>query len=204
MTRFRDGLVSLILIFQSIVQHWGFYRNIWDLKIINLNRVTQIYFVHRIIYALALGAVKISVAGMYFRILEGRSFRYALWATQVLNVLVIVSFLISLGFACIPLRAYWAYTYDVTDSVCPDFWDWGGYYMAFNLILDVVLIALPSGYVWRTLMDLKTKIGVIVVFGLGVLFVFVRFLYPLLTTKLATSSTYRSEHPKPLETGHSY
>lgn len=157
------------------MQQWGFYRNIWDLTIINLDRVTQTYFVHRIIYALALGTVKISVAGMYFRILKGLYFRYALWATQVLNVLVIVSFLVSLGFACIPLKAYWAYTFDVEGSDCPDFWDWGGYYMAFNLILDVVLIALPSGYVWRTMMDLKTKIGVIVVFGLGVLYVLISF-----------------------------
>lgn len=151
-------------------EHYGFYRNVWALDIKNLDRVTIVFFVYEIIYCLALGLTKISIAFMYFRILEGRKYAIMLWGTQVLNVLVICSFLIGLFLSCKPLARYWIYSYD-TGGECSDLWDWGGYYLAFNLLLDIWLIAIPSSYVCKTSLDQRTKGAVIAMFCLGIVWV---------------------------------
>lgn len=142
----------------------------WTLNIRNLDRVTITFFVFEIIYCFALGMIKISITFMYFRILEGRRWKYVLWVTQVFNVLVISSFLIGLFLSCKPLARYWASSYDAGGN-CPDLWNWNGYYLAFNLFLDVWLIAIPSSYVWKTSMERRNKIAVIAMFCLGLMYV---------------------------------
>lgn len=140
----------------------------WTLNIRNLDRVTITFFVFEIVYCFALGMTKISITFMYFRILEGRWWKYVLWGTQVFNVLVIGSFLIGLFLSCKPLAEYWASSWDAGGN-CPDLWNWNGYYLAFNLFLDVWLIAIPSSYVWKTSLERRSKIAVIAMFCLGLM-----------------------------------
>lgn len=83
-------------------------------------------------------------------------------------MLLICSFLIGLFVSCTPLPRYWIYSYDIVGT-CSDVWDWGGYYMGLNLLLDIWLIVLPSQYVWKAVMDRRTKLGVIAMFGLGLM-----------------------------------
>lgn len=130
--------------------------------------MTIAFFVYEIIYCLALGFTKISITFMYFRILEGRKYTIILWGTQVLNVLVICSFLIGLFLSCQPLDRYWIYSYTI-DGKCSDLWDWDGYYLSFNLFIDIWLIAIPSSYVWKTLLDWRKKLAVIAMFCLGLM-----------------------------------
>lgn len=135
-----------------------------------LNNVTIVFFVYSIFYCMALGTIKMSIAFMYFRILEGKRWKVVLWATQVLNVLVIISFLIGLFLSCHPLQRYWIYTYE-TYGECSDLWDWGGYYVGFNLFLDIWLMVIPSTYVFRTNLTRRMKISVVAMFCLGILYV---------------------------------
>lgn len=135
------------------------------------DHVTEVFFAYSIVYCTALGFTKISIAFLYFRILEGKIYRWLLWGTQIFNVLLILSFLIGLFLSCDPLPRYWIYSYDIVGT-CSDVWDWGGYYMGLNLLLDIWLIVLPSQYVWKVVMDRRTKLGVIAMFALGVVSVF--------------------------------
>lgn len=117
---------------------------------------------------LQLGFTKISIAFLYFRVLDGKIYRWLLWITQIFNVLLILSFLIGLFLSCDPLPRYWIYSYDIVGT-CSDVWDWGGYYMGLNLLLDIWLIILPSQYVWKTVLDKRTRFGVLTMFGLGLM-----------------------------------
>ncbi|CAN8100488.1 unnamed protein product [Discula destructiva] len=150
----------------SLMQYYGFYKNVYSGEIVGLDHITEVFFAYSIIYCTALGFTKISITFLYFRILDGKLYRWLLWCTQVFNVLLICSFLIGLFLSCNPLPRYWIYSYDIVGT-CSDVWDWGGYYMGLNLLLDIWLITLPSHYVWRAVLDRRTKIGVIAMFCLG-------------------------------------
>lgn len=41
--------------------------------------------------------------------------------------------------------------------------------MGLNLLLDIWLIILPSQYVWKTVLDKRTRLGVFMMFGLGLM-----------------------------------
>lgn len=151
-------------------ENYGLYTNVYDLDIHNLDRVTITFFVYEIVYCLALGMTKISIAFMYFRILEGRWWSRVLWATQALNVLTILSVLIGLFLSCHPLDVYWASSWDAGGN-CPDLWLWNGYSLGLNLFLDVWLIAIPSSYVWKTNLAWRSKFAVIGMFCLGLMYV---------------------------------
>lgn len=47
--------------------------------------------------------------------------------------------------------------------------------MGLNLLLDIWLIILPSHHVWKAVMDQRTKLGVISMFGLGLMCVYLVF-----------------------------
>lgn len=115
-----------------------------------------------------MGTTKIAIVFLYFRILEGHKIRMLLWATQVANFLIMISFIIALGLSCRPIWAYWAYSYDVDGSTCPDLWDTRGFYTGLNLALDVWIIMVPVYTISRLQLDTKSKLGVISMFCLGV------------------------------------
>lgn len=132
-----------------------------------LDHVTEVFFFYEIVYCLSLGITKMSIAFLYFRILDRKIYRWLLWITQIFNVLVMLAFLIILFLSCTPIQRYWISSYEI-EGTCSGFvWEWGGAYMGLNLLLDVWLIALPSHYVWKTVMDFRTKMGVVFMFAMG-------------------------------------
>lgn len=150
------------------VEHYGFYENVYNGNVHNLDSSSICFFVFKALYALSMGWSKIAIVFLYFRILEGRKSHLVLWATQAANLLVMCSFIVALPNACKPLHAYWAYSFDVPDAVCLDLWDWHGFYTGFNLALDVWLIIVPVYTISKLQLDRKTKLGVISMFCLGV------------------------------------
>lgn len=157
---------SHLCVSEPTEEDYGLYTNVYDLDLRNLDRTTITFFVYEILYCLALGMTKISIAFMYFRILEGRWWSRVLWATQAFNVLAILSVLIGLLLSCKPLDVYWASSWDAGGN-CPDLWLWNGYSLGLNLFLDVWLIAIPSTYVWKTNLARRSKFAVTGMFCLG-------------------------------------
>lgn len=119
----------------ALEQYYGFYKNVWSGVITGLDHVTEVFFAYEIVYCTALGFTKMSIAFLYFRILDGKLYRWLLWITQAFNVLLMISFLVGLFLSCNPLPRYWIYSWDIVGT-CSDVWDWGGYYMGLNLILE--------------------------------------------------------------------
>lgn len=129
----------------------------------------MVFFAFQLLYGPALGLTKMSVAFMYFRILQDRRMHIVLWATQALNVLIIISFIISIFFACKPLAYYWTYSYAIPGGTCPDIWGYNGYYTGFNVFMDIWLIILPSHYIWKNILDPTARLGIIAMFSFGLM-----------------------------------
>lgn len=84
-----------------------------------------------------------------------------------MNVLVIISFIIGIFFACSPLDFFWTYSYEIPGGVCPDVWNGTGSYTALNILVDIWLILLPTQYVWNKLRNPRTRQAAIAMFSLG-------------------------------------
>lgn len=134
-----------------------------------LDNSARAFFAFQLIYGPAMGLTKISIAFMYFRIFQDRKMHIVLWATQVLNVLAIISATIGLFFACQPLRFYWIYSLPIPNGICEDVWMYDGCFTALNIFLDLTLILLPSQYVWNNILETRARIGIIAMFCIGLM-----------------------------------
>lgn len=150
-------------------EHYGYYRNLWSLTIPHLDTFTQVFFGASIVYGFTIGMTKMTIMFLYRRIFRlCAHITLCVWATQALNVAVMVIYTVGLFIACTPLEFYWAFAAPVTGE-CPDPIDSGGVTPGLNVALDCWMIALPLCYVWKMRVDWRDKVVVVGMFSLGLL-----------------------------------
>jgi hypothetical protein len=112
--------------------------------------------------------IKISIVFLYLRIFraQGMLVKYVIVATQIFNIIIFIIFLVGLFVACSPLDYYWSYAAPVSGT-CPDPIDRGLVYPVLNIIMDAWLLILPVSQVWTMCLSWRSKLGVLVMFGLG-------------------------------------
>lgn len=112
--------------------------------------------------------IKISIVFLYLRIFraQGVLVNSMIIVTQIFNITIFIIFLVGLFVACQPLVYYWSYAAPVSGT-CPDPIDRGLVYPILNAIMDAWLLILPTSQVWSTSLSWKSKLGVLVMLGLG-------------------------------------
>lgn len=148
--------------------HYGFLSNIWDLRINRIDDFTKVFFCYSILYSLSLAMIKISIVFLYLRIFraQGVLVNYIIVGTQVFNVIIFLIFFVGLFVACQPLNYYWSYAAPATGT-CPDPIDRGLVYPILNIIMDAWLLVLPMSQIWSMGLSWRSKMGVLAMFGLG-------------------------------------
>lgn len=164
-----DTLGLLLTETHHAESYYGFFENILTFEFWRLDDAAKAFFAFQLIYGPAIGLTKMSITFMYFRILQDHTIQVVLWMTQVLNVLVIISAVVGVFFACTPLEYYWTYSIAIPGGTCLDIWMFDGYYTALNLFLDLLLILLPSQYIWNNIIETKARIGIMLVFCVGLM-----------------------------------
>ncbi|KAJ1327431.1 alpha-methylacyl-CoA racemase [Microdochium nivale] len=139
---------------------------------INLSTIMLLAFVTQPLFLLATAATKISVCCFYLRIFVGRSMRKAIYATMILvSVWVIASFIGQI-FICTPIAG----AYDLRLAAVVKCGDRPKFFqtdVSINVILDVIVIALPLWTIWNLNMSTLDKVGISIAFlvGLGMVIV---------------------------------
>lgn len=101
-------------------------------------------------------------------------FFYACWAVLIVNTTYYIANIIATNLACIPFRAI----YDKTiPGKCLDEKALDSSSAAINLISDLTILILAQKVIWRLHISVKKKLGVSVVFAVGLLYV-LRLLLP--------------------------
>lgn len=137
-----------------------------------LIRVHQILHVGGVLYSISLPLIKASILLEWSRIFVPMGTRNAFW--WICNILVVlqlsfmVAIVFALCFACVPYQKIWDLT---TPGTCLDKTRIEIASAGINLGADIIILALPQKVIWSLQMGIKRKIGVSVVFSLGVLYV---------------------------------
>ncbi|KAJ4414490.1 hypothetical protein N0V82_007887 [Gnomoniopsis sp. IMI 355080] len=150
-------------------RRFGFGQNIWTVPPDNIDLFLKVFFSYEAIYVLALGIIKISICFLYLRIFPSRRFRVAVWATQVFNVLLVIGFIVADGFQCRPISYFWQGWDGEHEGHCVDLEAFVYSHAAFNIALDVWMLALPASQVWQLNLSMKKKAEITSMFGFGIL-----------------------------------
>ncbi|KAJ5822999.1 hypothetical protein N7447_005339 [Penicillium robsamsonii] len=147
----------------------GMRHHITDIPPENAVLIAKMLMVYQIVYYNAMVMAKFSYLAFYLRIFVSWEFRIltricmgcagAYWTGSMLQIFLI----------CTPFEKNWNPTlpgHCASQNVA--FSTIG----AFNLFTDVMIMALPIRFVWKLQMSLATKLALIGIFGLGILYVF--------------------------------
>lgn len=125
------------------------------------------------IYLLSLFGFKTSILVMYLRVFSvNKRFRYATWATMFFVCGYLLSNFWTQLFGCSPRSKYWI---PDTPGHCINYTKAGQAYGSMNIASDLLIFILPLPIVWRLQMPLKERLGVLLIFMSGLVYVMKTF-----------------------------
>ncbi|KAF6801207.1 CFEM domain-containing protein [Colletotrichum sojae] len=146
----------------------GLGKDIWTLQPDTITEFLKNMFVTQIFYISSLCLIKASIIFFYLRIFPSARFRLVLWATQGFNTSITVLYLILTFTQCDPLPLYWTDWDGQQAGACRDFNKLVLTHVGFNMFLDVWMLALPLTQLYKLNIRLRKKIGVILMFSVGI------------------------------------
>ncbi|KAF3061048.1 hypothetical protein GL218_02993 [Daldinia childiae] len=148
----------------------GFFVHQWDLRAYTLPDQAYIVFILDLVYQLSLIFAKTAILLEWARVFAPDHTRDTFfWACRflmVLNILFYVGSIISVFLTCTPLERTWKFW---VSGTCIAQRPRDIIIAAFNLALDTFILILPQGIIWTLQMNRKRKLGVSLVFSVGLL-----------------------------------
>lgn len=151
------------------VANLGLGKDIWTVPFENITAILKIYYFDEDLYLTALPLIKISILLFYLRIFPQTWFRYACFATMAACVGYGIAFLLVSVFQCQPIDLAWNHWDGEHSGKCNDINAQGWTSAALNVVLDVVVLALPMPVIAKLELNRRKKALVWLMFSTGFL-----------------------------------
>ncbi|KAG7053176.1 cfem domain-containing protein [Colletotrichum scovillei] len=165
----------------------GLGKDIWTLHDYEITYFLKLLFVLEFFYIIGLGVVKASILFFFLKIFPNRGFRRILWLMQILNMLVVLSYVILCFAQCQPFSHFWNGWDGAHEGHCVDLNRIGLSHVSLNITLDIIMLILPITQIYKLQLDRKKKIGVMAMFLVGVFLTIVSILRIKTLIAFATS-----------------
>lgn len=108
---------------------------------------------------------------LYIRIFPIRSFRRICWTIAGLNAAIFISVVLATCLICRPIT----YSFDKTipHGKCGDLDRFENYTAIVSLFADTTIVVLPMPMLWRLQMEVRKKVGISIILGMGTMSVLV-------------------------------
>ncbi|GAB1732553.1 hypothetical protein NU195Hw_g5600t1 [Hortaea werneckii] len=156
-----------LTVFSVILANLGLGKDIWKIPFENITGILKVYYFDEDLYLTALPIVKISMLCFYLRIFPNRWFKISCWVTMAACFCYGVAFLLVSVFQCRPLSYAWHHWDGEHSGTCNNINAQGWTSAAFNVILDVIVIALPLPLLAKLQLNKRKKFLVILMFSVG-------------------------------------
>ncbi|KAM5345128.1 hypothetical protein ACJ41O_010990 [Fusarium nematophilum] len=179
------SITGLVIGIEGLAGH-GLGRDVWTLTVPEISKFALYFYVMTILYFLAMSLIKLSLSLFYLNIFSGNINRYILWGTVTFNALYGIAFLLAAVFQCAPVDYYWTQYLDGSRGRCVDINALGWVNASTGVAVDVWMIAMPLSQVVHLRLHWKKKVGVVIMFLLGTLYL----PPPVLALKPVLTMTY--------------
>ncbi|KAF2234392.1 hypothetical protein EV356DRAFT_466961 [Viridothelium virens] len=162
-------LVTGLIGCMAIANGFGVHER--DIKRVhgNLQNALKYFFLYQVLYKITICFNKLAFLLLYDRIFTNSGFRKVCRVTIAVVILGTLSFLLATVFQCEPISKNWdkhAKGHCINNSVFR--WSWA----AYNTLTDLLIVFMPIPGVKHLQMSRAKKVGLIVVFGLGLFICF--------------------------------
>ncbi|KAL4796339.1 hypothetical protein BDV19DRAFT_388475 [Aspergillus venezuelensis] len=149
----------------------GLGTDLWFVPFHNITRILHLYYICESFYIASTALSKIAMLLLFLRLFPDDRFRLATKLLLVFVVLWCIGFFVSVRFRCKPIEYIWTGWDGEHDGVCFDRVAYIWAHAIINMILDVVIIGLPMPTLARLNLSIFKKVGICLIFGVGIVFV---------------------------------
>ncbi|KAF4992906.1 hypothetical protein FGRMN_6849 [Fusarium graminum] len=148
----------------------GMGLDIWTVQPQEITNFGLYFYIMTILYFTLQTFLKLSMIFFYLRIFPTRGVRRALWATVIFNCLYGLIYIIITIFQCRPIHLFWTkwQNEEHLEGSCINInymtWSSGG----LTIALDAWILSIPLSQLRKMNMDWKKKIGVGIMFSVGI------------------------------------
>jgi hypothetical protein len=126
----------------------------------------QSFFASQFFWAISIASFRLSILLLYIELFAvSRFFHWAAWGCTALVCAFFVGSIATTLALCQPVALNWDKS--ITNGHCGDEGTAELAAAAFNVALDVVIVALPLPVVWKLRLPTHKKVGISITFGLG-------------------------------------
>ncbi|GAB1319644.1 hypothetical protein MFIFM68171_09854 [Madurella fahalii] len=151
----------------------GYFVHQWDIRLRDLIPTSYHILIFGVCYSFVLPLLKVGILIEWCRMFvpHGSVTKNAFWwGCVILSFIQIgaaVATIIALNLQCIPHQAIWDFT--IPGALCFKLYNLQVSSASIQLISDVGILLLPQRVIWTLKMSWKKRMGVSVIFGLGLL-----------------------------------
>ncbi|PQE23045.1 cfem domain-containing protein [Rutstroemia sp. NJR-2017a WRK4] len=154
-------------VFSVILADNGLGKDMWTLEPKNITNILFYYFLGECFYLAAMATMKISFCLLFIRLFREKPFIYYVHGTLALSVGYGVSFVIATICQCHPISYEWTQWDGLHKGRCNNINLQGWMSAIFNIVLDLIVIALPLGKLSKLVMTFERKLTIMCMFSLG-------------------------------------
>ncbi|KAK4145172.1 uncharacterized protein C8A04DRAFT_36085 [Dichotomopilus funicola] len=157
----------------TMVKTPGYFVHQWDIRLRDLIPTSYHIFVFGVCYSFVLPLLKVSILVDWCRMFvpHGSLTKNAFWWGCVIigfvQITAGIATAVALNLQCIPHEAIWDFT--ITDAQCFKLYNLQVASASIQLASDICIFLLPQRVIWTLKMSWQKRLGVSVIFGLGLL-----------------------------------
>ncbi|KAF2471195.1 uncharacterized protein BDR25DRAFT_223412 [Lindgomyces ingoldianus] len=168
---------GLLIIFIALTR-LGFGKHTSAIPLDDLGRISKWLWWFSLVYIMGVSFVKLSIACCLLRIIQRPNYRRFLYGMlEVLLAVLTLAWFFTFIFQCVPVAAAWHSSLrppHITEGNArcmshTTYRDLGLFNSAINIATDVIFATLPIPIIWNLRVNLRTRISLIVILGLGFL-----------------------------------
>ncbi|GAW26175.1 putative ribosomal protein L36e [Rosellinia necatrix] len=162
-------IASVWTVFHSLT-FGSFFVHQWDVSVRNFLSALYGFNLLPLFYSLTLLFIKSAILLEWLSVFvpfgTRNLFFWACWALIVVNGIFYIAATFVIGFTCRPIEKYWM---PMVHGHCFDRRAFDFASSIINFILDLTMIAIPQRIIWALNMRVKRKVGLSVLFSIGIL-----------------------------------
>ncbi|KAI1740697.1 hypothetical protein F4680DRAFT_83749 [Xylaria scruposa] len=148
----------------------GYFVHMWDVRVIDTEKFLFAYVLSTTLYCVTLLLAKAAILLEWSHIFVPRPNRNGLWwicyGMLIANTALYIATIAALNFACSPQQKTWR---QYLPGQCINFNVFNIFITIFHLLFDLLMLLLPHTVIWKLSLTTKQKIGVSVIFSVGIL-----------------------------------
>ncbi|KAI1351015.1 hypothetical protein F5Y01DRAFT_325755 [Xylaria sp. FL0043] len=154
----------------KVPENTGYFVHLWDLRVIKLEIFLFTYVLSTTLYCVALLLVKAAVLLEWSHIFVPRPNRNGLWwicyGMLIANTALYIGTIAAINSACSPQQKTWR---PYLLGTCIEFDAFNLFITIFHLVFNLLMLLLPHTVIWRLSLTTRQKLGVSVIFSVGIL-----------------------------------